>query len=310
MLTRVATAGLGCINFWLFLLSLVISFALLLPFACLKLLIPIAPVQRLMVRVMNRVGRDVWRWGNALPFWLALGVRRDVRFEGPLPTQDKTWLLVSNHRSWADIPLLVDVLGAHAPFARFFLKRQLLWVPIIGFACWAFDMPFMKRHTKAEIAADPALAQDDLNTTRHACEKFHTQPVTVVNFLEGTRFTPAKRDAQGSPFRHLLRPKSGGLAFAVDAMGAQFAGVIDVTLAYHPTRRSQLWGFLCGDQRGMCVQVRVLPLPAEFVHGDYQDDAVSRARFQAWVNDLWRAKDARIEAFLVEDAARRGSPPM
>ncbi|TAM10820.1 MAG: acyltransferase [Nevskiaceae bacterium] len=300
MLHRLSGFAIGVVTTTVLLTSLCAAFTALLPFIALKLLVPVPAVQRFMVRRMNWVGRCLWRWGNDLAFRLALGARRDIRFEGPRPTLDRSWLLVSNHRSWVDIPLLVDAVCPSAPFARFFLKRQLLWVPIVGQACWAFDMPFMKRHTKSEIAANPVLADDDMNATRRACERFRTQPVTVVNFVEGTRFTVAKRDAKKSPYQHLLRPKSGGLAFAVGAMGGQFAGVIDVTLAYRHTRRSPLWGFLCGDQRGMRITVVVSPLPALLLHGDYHSDAAYRMRFQAWLNGLWQAKEARIEAFLAE----------
>lgn len=302
MLRRAATDLLGALNLTLFITVLAVSFALFLPFAVLKLLLPVPALQRFMTRMMTRVSHGPWRLGNAVVFLMTLGHHRDIQIDGTL-SMDESWLLVSNHRSWVDIPLLVDVVGREIPFPRFFLKRQLLWVPIIGFAGWALDMPFMKRHTRAEIAANPALAREDLETTRRACEKFRSQPVTVVNFLEGTRFTPAKHDTRSSPFQHLLRPKSGGLAFAVDAMGEQFAGVIDVTLAYRPSRRGPLWSFLCGDQRGMQVHVAVRPLPAEFLHGHYQDDPQYRARFQTWVNDLWRDKEARIERYLATFAA-------
>lgn len=302
MLDRVSSAALGIVTTALLTLWLVTCFLVLLPFAAGKLLVPVPAVRRFMVRRMNWVGRVLWRRGNALAFRLALGAQRDIRFVGERPTLERSWLLVSNHRSWVDIPLLVDAVCPSAPFMRFFLKRQLFWVPVIGQACWAFDMPFMKRHTHAEIAANPALADDDMNATRQACDKFRTQPVTVVNFVEGTRFTEAKRQARNSPYRHLLRPKSGGLAFAVGAMGDQFAGVIDVTIAYRRTRRSALWGFLCGDQRGMRITVEVAPLPADLLHGNYHDDPAYRTRFQAWLNDLWQAKEARIEAFLAEDA--------
>lgn len=306
MLRWVATGLLGFAAFWLFLLALVFAFAVFLPFALLKLLVPIPPVRRFMTRMMDRVGRDLWRFANAIPFALTLGWRRDVRFEGMPLSPDKSWLLVSNHRSWVDIPLLVDVLGRETPFPRFFLKRQLIWVPIIGFAGWALDMPFMQRHTKAQIAAKPSLARDDLKATRRACEKFRSHPVTVVNFIEGTRFTPAKREARKSPYLNLLRPKSGGLAFAIDAMGEQFAGVIDVTIAYGPSRRGQLWGFLCGEQRGMQVHVAVRPLPEALLRGNYADNPAFRVRFHKWINELWCEKDARIERFLAANAAASG----
>jgi 1-acyl-sn-glycerol-3-phosphate acyltransferase len=193
----------------------------------------------------------------------------------------------------------VDVFGRHIPFLRFFLKKELIYVPVIGFACWALDMPFMKRHSKEAIAAHPELRRQDLEATRRACDKYRRIPVTVVNFLEGTRFSPAKRDARGSPYRNLLRPKAAGLSFALSAMGDQFAGVIDVTIGYAATpggrKRSLLWSFLCGDQRNIHVRARLLPVPAELLNGDYQDDPVFRERFQSWVNELWARKDAELD---------------
>jgi 1-acyl-sn-glycerol-3-phosphate acyltransferase len=171
---------------------------------------------------------------------------------------------------------------------------------VIGAACWAFDMPFMHRHSKEAIAANPALKQQDLDTTRKACEKYRRIPVTMVNFLEGTRFTEAKRRSRNSPYHNLLRPKAAGLSFALNAMGEQFAGIIDVTLCYAPSGYGPLASFLCGDQARMKVRVRMLPVPAALVHGDYQDDAAFREHFQAWVNDLWERKDRELSALKQE----------
>ncbi|HEX7381207.1 MAG TPA: acetyltransferase, partial [Nevskiaceae bacterium] len=210
----------------------------------------------------------------------------------------RSWLLLGNHRSWVDIPLLFDVLGRRMAFPRFFVKEELRWMPVIGFCCWALDMPFMRRHTRAELAANPAAGRDDMEATRRACARFRGQPVTLVNFAEGTRYTGDKHTAQRSPFRHLLRPKSGGLAFAMQAMGDQFAGIIDVTFIYRRTRRGALWGFLCGDQRGMRVHVEVLPIPDALAQRGALSHAAYRARCREWIEALWAAKDARIERAL------------
>jgi hypothetical protein len=43
-----------------------------------------------------------------------------------------------------------------------------------------------------------------------ACEKFRHIPVSIMNFVEGTRFTHEKHRRQNSPFANLLRPKAGG----------------------------------------------------------------------------------------------------
>src|SRR5690606_16970766 len=123
-----------------------------------------------------------------------------------------------------------------------------MYMPVIGVACWAMDFPFMRRHGQTALQANPALRQQDLETTRRACELYRTEPVTVINFLEGTRFTETKRVERQSPYRHLLRPKAGGMSFTLNAMGEQFAGIIDVTIAYRPTTKPLLWSFACGEQ--------------------------------------------------------------
>jgi hypothetical protein len=50
-----------------------------------------------------------------------------------------------------------------------------------------------------------------------------------MNFVEGTRFTPAKHAAQQSPYKHLLKPKAGGLALALHVLGDRFDSLLDVT---------------------------------------------------------------------------------
>jgi len=208
-----------------------------------------------------------------------------LRIDGTLQA-GKSYLLVSNHQSWADILILFNCFHLRVPFLRFFLKRDLIYVPIIGVVCWAMDFPFMTRKSGAA----------DIATTRRACAVYREDPVTVVNFLEGTRFTEAKRQAKQSPFTHLLRPKAAGLSYTLNAMGEQFAGLIDVTVHYQPTSRNLLWSWLCGEQNGVQVQARVEPLPAELLHGDYAEDAAFRERFQHWVNALWARKDAQLRA--------------
>jgi 1-acyl-sn-glycerol-3-phosphate acyltransferase len=272
---------------------------LMLPAAILKLLLPLPALRRLFDIWLHGCANTVWLSGNRLVFSTLHGPRRNASLEGALDPA-KSWLIMSNHQSWADILILFDVFRGRTTFPRFFMKQQLIWIPFVGFLCWALDMPFMKRHSPEAIAKNPRLRSEDLETTRHFCEKFVGRPITVVNFLEGTRYTPAKAAAKGSPYRHLLRPKSAGFSFTLNAMGEQFAGLLDVTLVYQPTHdgRSLLWSFLCGEQNAADVLVTVRPLPAELLGGDYQDDEGFRLRFQDWVNGLWAGKDALIEARL------------
>ncbi|HVT34900.1 MAG TPA: acyltransferase [Nevskiaceae bacterium] len=295
----------GAIAYFLLLGSTILAGGSILPVALIKLLVPIAPFRRACSRLAVWLA-GFWPRTNRAIYSLIHPRRWRVEINGDIQ-RGRNYLLVCNHQSWTDILVLADVFSDKLPFPRFFLKHELLYVPLIGTGCWAMDFPFMKRHSREAVAANPALKGEDLEATRRACEIYKTQPVLVINFLEGTRFSEAKRAARQSPYRHLLRPKSAGLAFTLSAMGEQFAGIIDATIAYQPTtRRNILWSWLCGEQDTLTVHAEVLPVPAALLHGDYDGDAQFRAEFQSWVNALWAHKDAELDTLLQPaQAARR-----
>jgi 1-acyl-sn-glycerol-3-phosphate acyltransferase len=214
--------------------------------------------------------------------------------EGLDPT--RSYLVVCNHRSWTDIFVLQHVFRGRVPFLRFFLKKGLIWVPFLGIAWWALEFPFMQRHSRAFLAKHPELRGRDMETTRRHCQKFRSSPVSVLNFLEGTRFTPGKHRAQASPFAHLLKPRAGGVAYVLAAMGDALSGVLDVTIAYpeHPPG-AMLWQLLQGKIPRIVVRARLLPLPADTVGRDYVEDTVFSARMRAWVDRIWQEKDRLLD---------------
>ncbi|WP_462114801.1 acyltransferase [Lysobacter xanthus] len=224
------------------------------------------------------------------------GTRVAVEMDADLRA-DGHYLMLANHQSWVDIVVMQKVFNRRIPLMRFFLKRQLIWVPLLGLAWWALDFPFMGRYTPKQIKKRPELAGRDIEATRRACEKFRAIPVTIVNFVEGTRFTPAKHARQGEGYRNLLRPKSGGVAFVLDAMGQGLHAILDVTLAY-PGGRPTLMDLLAGRVAEVRMHVRQRAIPAELLGGDYQNDRAFRVRFQHWMNGLWHEKDADIERLL------------
>ncbi|NKF21199.1 acyltransferase [Solimonas marina] len=285
----------GALTVAAYLAATVAAFVPLAPALLLKL-IPYRPLQRACSRWCVGVA-TTWVAVCKMVFRLLHAEQWQLDLRTPLEP-GRNYLLISNHQSWADILVLFDLLHGRAPFPRFFLKHALLYVPVIGMACWGMDFPFMRRYSKAQLAAHPELKGQDVEATRRACEIYRSEPVTVINFLEGTRFSEAKRVARQSPYRHLLRPKAGGLSFTLNAMGEQFAGIIDVTIAYRPSRHSLLWSWASGEQDQLAVHVDVLPIPAELAQGDYEHDAEFRARFQTWVNTLWARKDARLGRML------------
>lgn len=286
----------------------VVGFLALMPFALLKFLVPHRG-WRLACSELAVAGATLWIILNRLVYRLLYPVAWEVEIQGEIEP-NRSYLVICNHQSWIDILLLGDVFHRRTPFPRFFLKHELIWVPVIGWGCWALEMPFMKRHTKEELKANPALKHEDLQTARKFCERYRDMPVSVVNFVEGTRFTEAKRIARESPYRHLLRPKSAGMRIALDAMGDQFAGILDVTIAYRPSKHPVTWSFLSGEQNQLAVHAQVLPIPTEVLNGDYADDAEFRARFQGWLNDLWAKKDARLERMINRRPAAAAKPRM
>lgn len=295
MLARVVPAGvLGPVGFVALALSPLMGFLCLLPFAILKLLVPHPAWGRFWGRWVV-AGASVWQRINRRLLRGFYGVQWGDRAPTALDPA-KSYLLISNHQSWIDIVLIADLCLGRAPFPRFFLKRELLWVPVIGLGCWALEMPFMYRHSREDIRRNPALKGQDLATARKFCERYRQIPVTVVNFAEGTRFTPAKRAATASPYQHLLKPKSAGLRVALDAMGEQFDAIIDVTIGYDASPRQVLWSFLRGEQGALRLHAELVPVPADLLARSDEDSPEYRARFQSWVNQRWQLKDQRLGA--------------
>ena len=234
-----------------------------------------------------------------------------IHVEGlPEPMPDGHFMVLCNHQSWVDIPVLQHLFNRRLPFLRFFLKSQLIWVPLLGLAWWALDFPFMKRYSRAQLARRPELAGRDTEATRKACQKFRKIPVSIVNFVEGTRFTHEKHATQESPYRNLLKPRAGGTAFVMNAMGDTLDTLVDITIVY-PHGRGELADLFADRIPEVRVHVRLMPIPERFRGGDYANDETYRTEFQQWVNELWRHKDATIQRLLEQPDGeeRRSSSP-
>ena len=269
--------------------------ALLFSVTLAKLLVPVAAWRRLCSKALVFIA-EAWVAVNS---W-GLSVTQPTRWDVVLPdtlSPDASYLVVSNHQSGVDIPVLQKVFLGRIPFLRFFLKQQLIWVPLLGAAWWALDFPFMKRHSREFLEKHPEKRGEDLLTTRRACARFRGLPVSILNFAEGTRFTEAKRARFQSPFRHLLPPRAGGVAFTASAMGDTLRSVVDVTIAY-PAGRPSVWDLLSRRLPRVVVRAREVPIPAEWFTGDYQEDAAFRERVQTVVRGLWQEKDVEIEGLL------------
>lgn len=266
--------------------------------ALLKLLLPFSAAQRALRFAMHWIA-EAWIAVNS--FWIRLVQRIDWDVEG-LEKLDLThsWMVTSNHQSWVDILALQYQFNRRLPLLKFFLKQELIWVPVIGLCWWALEFPFMKRYSKAYLEKHPEKQGQDLATTRKACERYKSNPVSVFNFLEGTRFTPEKHEQQDSPYQYLLRPKAGGIAFVLDAMGEQLHGLINVTLHY-PEGRPKLWDLLSGQITRIVMRIEVLSIPEQFIGQSYDQNPAYRAEFQTWVNQLWLKKDQQLAELIAAE---------
>jgi 1-acyl-sn-glycerol-3-phosphate acyltransferase len=275
-------------------LNVLVATAVVLPLALVKLALPFRAVRRVVDRLLSGV---MTAWVGVNSGWIDAVTRARWDISGLEALIPGGWyLVVSNHQSWVDILVLQKLFNRRIPPLKFFLKRELIYVPVIGLAWWALDFPFMQRRGGTS-------SRKDLERARLACEKFRVVPTSVINFLEGTRFTQVKHDAQSSPYKHLLKPKVGGLATALTTMGDCFNALVDVTILY-PQGPPSFWELLSGQVHEVVVRVRSLPIPAEFVAGDYLADRSFRDRMQDWINQLWVAKDGQL-ADLKRAAASR-----
>ncbi|WP_372987675.1 acyltransferase [Marinobacter sp.] len=279
------------------LLNTLILFPFLLLFALIKLVIPLTAARKACTVVLNNIAW-VWIGFNNLLMDILHKVKWDVRGVENL-SREHWYFVTCNHQSWADIPAIQYVLNSRIPLLKFFLKKQLIWVPLLGIAWWALDFPFMHRHTKEQIAKRPELKGKDIAATQAACEKFRYTPVTIFNFMEGTRFTPEKHKSQNSPYKHLLKPRAGGTAFVFGAMGEMIHTMLDVTIVY-PDGRNGFWDYLCGRIRRIVIDVRMREVPEQFLGMDYENDRETRVAFQRWVGEIWGEKDVRIGELKAE----------
>ncbi|HFZ8996673.1 TPA: acyltransferase [Citrobacter freundii] len=260
-----------------------------------KLLLPVPAVWRKVSVFCNFM---MYCWCEALALLLHLNPNLKWDVQGLEGLNKQNWyLLICNHRSWADIVVLCVLFRKHIPMNKYFLKQQLAWVPFIGLACWTLDMPFMKRYSRSYLLRHPEQRGKDVETTRRSCVKFRTHPTTIVNFVEGSRFTDEKRQLSHSRFANLLPPKAAGIAMALSVLGSQFDKLLNVTLCYPENNTRPFYDMLSGKLTRIVVRINLLPVTEE-LHGDYVNDKNFKRGFQQWLNKVWQEKDALITSLL------------
>lgn len=300
MLAFLPAALRGSLGFLLFVINTIFWCAPCYLVILVRLLIPQQRVQQGLAALMVRIAECWISCNNQI---MSLTQRMEWDIQGVEGLRRDAWYLVTaNHQSWVDIVVLQKVFNRRIPFMRFFIKQQLIWVPILGGVWWGLDFPFMQRHSAAHLARHPEARDEDWETTRRACARYCAAPSSLLNFLEGTRFHPEKHAKQHSPYRHLLRPKAAGIAYALEGMADRLHALLDVTIIY-PDGYSTFLDLIMGRIRRVVVQVQALEIPAALLGGDYRGDAEYRKAIKHWLGELWADKDDNIEALLARNQA-------
>lgn len=197
------------------------------------------------------------------------------------------YLIIANHQSWNDVFVLQFLFNHILPFQKYFVKEELRKLPMLGLMWEAIDCPFLKRN------ADKTKSNLDLAEIQVKAKQFRLLPCTVVNFVEGTRFSEKKHEHQHSPYKYLLKPKTGGLAQVLEEFNTDIKYLIDVSI-YYDKPAANFFDLFNGQVKTISVKISVITMPSwlqqKYINQekylDYKD------QFQAWIDSIWLEKDS------------------
>ena len=288
---NIASSVIGLITFLLILIELIIGFGTLAIINIPRGIIPLKIFKIYLAKISNIIG-DLTVYGLKLIMLLMHGnnisVINNQEFD-----KNEWYMAMSNHQSWADIFILLVAANYKLPLLKFFMKRELWWIPFVFLANKTLNMPFVNRHSKKEIEQNPSLRNQDYKNTLKSCKRFLRTPSTIFSYAEGTRFTEEKHDQQGSPYNNLLSPKIGGMATALSAM-PNINTLVDYTVVYKSKKRDA-WSFAKGDMKHVKVLVTKYKIPDNLKNKNYANDKDYRDEFKNWIESIWAEKDKKIE---------------
>jgi 1-acyl-sn-glycerol-3-phosphate acyltransferase len=233
--------------------------------------LPVTGLQRFARQTINHVYRYAVGVNS---FWLERVMAIDLVIHGQPPNDpDEQMIVVCNHRSWFDILLVQDVVTSHGPRVNFLVKRELAWVPIVGWICLALGFPMLAR------GGSVGSRNNDIDSIANAADELNKAPAALLNFAEGTRFTDAKHLAQVARYQHLLNPKAGGLRIMLRAL--ENVRVLDMTIIY-PDDDVSFWDCMGGRSRRIEIVLEYF-------------NAAEISNPTAWINSRWQEKDQLID---------------
>ena len=272
----------GCLSMVIIALSTIIWCAWLYLLGLIRLIVPHSATKAALGRPMDRV-IDGWVSVNRVLLRVLNLASIEVSSQRPMTDRESWYVIMSNHQSWADILVLQVAFRDLVPPLKFFTKRELIWAPLVGVAMWFLGFPYVHRQKQADDALDPKHRAINRETMLEATTRFHERPVAVLSFLEGTRFTVAKHQKSNSPFKHLLKPRVGGIAFTLSHLEDVQPKILDATIRYEG-QVPDFWSFLCGRCNRIHLEFEEVSAPA-----------LATSDLELWIDDLWSKKDSRLD---------------
>ena len=282
---------IGLITFLLILVELIIGFGTLAIINIPRAVIPLKSFKLFLAKISNKIG-DLTVYGLKLIMLLMHGNNIQV-INNEKYDMNKWSMAMSNHQSWADIFVLLTVANKKIPLLKFFMKKELWWIPFVFLANKTLNMPFVNRHSKKAIEKNPSLRTKDYENTLKSCKRFLRAPSTIFSYAEGTRFTSEKHKAQNSKYKNLLQPKIGGMATALSAM-PEIDTLINFSVVYKSKKRSA-WSFLNGEMKDVKVFIKSYKIPENLKNRNYGSDHLYREEFKEWIEEIWDEKDRKID---------------
>lgn len=263
---------------------------LMIPLGIVKFLIPSKNLRTSFTKMIIKIG-EIWISINS--FWVINLHKPNLEIIGEENLRGNSWYLsTSNHQSAADIFIVQYLTNRKIPMLKFFIKYELIFVPVIGICWWALDMPFLKRYTQEKIRKNPKLEGRDYKKMKKSLEHYSLYPVSIFSYAEGTRFTKKKHAKQGSKYQNLLKPKEGGFAIALSNV-SKIKELLDITIIYE-NKNLGFWNYLCGNIKNIKIFVSKIKIPEKFLVNNLISDEMLRSDFKIWLNSRWKEKDILI----------------
>jgi 1-acyl-sn-glycerol-3-phosphate acyltransferase len=244
------------------------------------------PFSRKGFRRFNRWAANTW-WGWCVSLAKIFHGTR-VKMTGDQVPANENAIVIANHQQMPDITYLMFFAKEKHSLGdlKWMVKDVIKYVPGVGWGMVFLDCIFVKR----DWAKDQA-------SVERVFSKFIDEniPLWLVSFVEGTRFTPAKRE-KGRKYaekkgmslpRNVLMPRTKGFTASVQGLREHLDAVYDVTIGYEdgvPT----LWQYTRGLSRIAHLHVRRYPI---------KELPESSEELADWLFQCYAEKDELLENF-------------